>query len=492
MREKRYKLLIFVLLPLAAFVIRLLAVLFWIDVPGDGPARAILAYNWSRSPYIVIHDSGWLPGFTYQAGILSLIVRDPAVSTRVLNLAMGTFTLPVFYLLIRRVFGQSTALFSALVLVFFPLHIGLSASSLTEASFLFELVAGVALLIAAAENTRSRALYLGLSLLSLGLAVMTRYEAWLLIPLFPSYYILKTRKASTAILMMVILVAFPAAWLLGNRIYTGDFFYGFSGAFHGTRAGAGAYRAELLGAIKVISRKSVSHLGWILSLAIAWGAILQLAQVSRRKFNLERALYVLITSISWIFLLSVAIARVERLWDRYLLFGFVMTLPFASLPLFHYFKHSRQWRGVIISLAVVLVGASVLSIATSAFRVSTFDEFSPVYVTRKQPAEIKKVAEWLQRSSYRDDPVLLTSMDWQSTYLPFYFPEIGSRQLIVSSWTKDSDIQIFLENQRPSLLITRDGDDESWARVEGVLGRKIQADSLIHREGTVKVYDLKR
>lgn len=139
---KRFASLILPSLLLTAFVLRLFVLLSSVDIPGDGPARALFAYNWSQSPYIQTSGRNWLPGFMYLAGLFSFLVSMPLVSTRILNLIIGTLTVPLFYALVHRVYGRAPGLFSAAVLALFPLHAGLSASSLTEASFLFAIIAG--------------------------------------------------------------------------------------------------------------------------------------------------------------------------------------------------------------------------------------------------------------------------------------------------------------------------------------------------------------
>lgn len=475
--SEKYESLFLICLVSVAFVLRLMGIIFYIDVPGDGPTRAIIAYNWFQSPYFSTHGA-WPPGFMYLAGIFHFLVGDPVVSTRILNLILGTLTVPFFYLLVRKVYGPSAAVFSALILVILPLHVALSATSLTEASFLFEMIAGMVFLIIASERIKGQMLYLSLSLLCIYLALMTRYEAWPLIPLFPSYYFWKTRKAPIAILILLILLSFPATWILGNYLHTGDLFYGFSAAKIGAEA-VGAQVVDLVSAIKIIGRKTITHLGWIISIAVACGVILQLIQAIKGKIDMERTLFTLVIFIFWSVMLYFAMVRGSSLFDRYLLFGIVMALPFAAFPFISHFNAYRQWLGVVTLVAIASLGVSMFSHRTF------------MYVTQKQPSEIKKIAAWLQDSSYSDDPVLLTKMGWQSTYLPLYLPEVASRYLIVSFWVEDSTVKEFLRDQKPSILITREGDEEFQSRIEALLGREISIEELVYKEGSINVFVLK-
>src|ERR687892_1536148 len=88
--EKNYQTSLLVIVS-AAFVLRLMPLVFFVDSPGDGPARAVGAYIWSRCPYIGIPDHRYL-GFIYLAGIFSVPFDSPLFSARILNFILGTLT----------------------------------------------------------------------------------------------------------------------------------------------------------------------------------------------------------------------------------------------------------------------------------------------------------------------------------------------------------------------------------------------------------------
>jgi 4-amino-4-deoxy-L-arabinose transferase-like glycosyltransferase len=476
MWAERHNWLILLFLLILPFALRLVAFFSTVDIPGDGPARAIIAYEWSRSPHISTHGI-WIPGFMYLAGIFTFLVDNPLFSSRILNLIIGTMTVPVFYLLVHRLYGHTIALFSALILAFFPLHIGLSVSSLTEASLLFEVIVAMIFLIRASENPRSQNLCLGLALLFLCLAMMTRYEAWLLIPLFTFYYYWKTRKPSIAILMMLVLLTFPVAWMLGNYFHSGDLPFLHAQLKQAPRA-MGTHPVDSFAAIRIIGRKSVSHLGWILLLAGILGAILQIVQAIRGRINAECTLYLLMLFVFTGFMFSFAMLRGKSLLDRYLLFGFVMALPIALSSFVHYLINYQRWLGLLTCIALISVG------------LSNFSNRPEIYVTREQPAEIKKVADWLKNSPYRNDAILATKMGWQSSYLPLYLRRSGFRYFIVSPWSRDSDLRDFLQEEEPSLLITRNGEDEFKSRIEALIRTRIERNRLVHKVGTIEIISL--
>ncbi len=487
-RTRRSEILVLLLLLALALVPRVLAFTSWNETPGDGPARAILAYNWAKDPYLVLHNGGWPPGHMYVAGLFSFIISDPMVSTRVLNLVLGTLTVPLSYFLWRHLFGRAVAVSAAGFLAFLPLHIGLSATSLSDAMFLFEFMAGLLLLTVAAETAGRRWYYLAPSLLMFSLAAMTRYEAWLIVPLLPAYYFIKKRDSRGTLVFIVTLLAFPLAWLVGNRVYTGDFFHGILVAVEDTRGTPSVFATDLTGAIKAVGRKSVTHMGWIPLILAAAGAAFQFSKIVRRRISHELALYLATLVVFWSLFLAVALIRGWRsLGDRYALVDLVLILPFVFLIVFTPTGSRRTFTRGVIGLTVPAVGLSLAAVTVDAVRASDSSVHSPVYLTRRWPVEIQRIAAWLRASPYRQGPVLLTMMDWEATYLPLYLPEVASRHLVVSSWTREHELREFLLKERPVVLITRDDDAEFWPAIDAT-GGVVRPSGLVHEEGSTRVY----
>ncbi len=314
---------------LMALVPRVVTLVLTIDSPGDGPSRATLAYQWSRSPHLVKADS-WPPGFMYLGGTLAFAIDDP-VASRILNVALGTLTVPLLFALVARVYEPVTALVSATLLAVFPLHVGLSASSLAEPSFVFEMVAGAYLLVRAASAPEPRPFVLGLALVCFSFAEMTRYEGWLLVLPVPVYLYLRTRRTATTVLAITVLLAFPVAWTLGNYLNAGDPSLGFRAAQVNDKR-VGSQAVDLLTAMSIIGVAGVAHFGWALPVAMVCGSISQLLDASRARLDTERLLYLVMVGIFWLMMIRFAAVRGTSLFNRYLLFGFVVSLPLAVLP----------------------------------------------------------------------------------------------------------------------------------------------------------------
>jgi 4-amino-4-deoxy-L-arabinose transferase-like glycosyltransferase len=135
----------------ATYRLLLLATRF--DVPGDGPSRTANALAWAASPGVPV-CGGWPPGNTFLSGLFSLLVPAPLWSARILNVLLGTLTVPVLYGVAARTWDRRSGLAAAAALAVFPLHAELAATSLTETSFVFALVLGWGLLLRAAQDER--------------------------------------------------------------------------------------------------------------------------------------------------------------------------------------------------------------------------------------------------------------------------------------------------------------------------------------------------
>ena len=480
---------IFIGLFLLALIIRMGLMLLTIDVPGDGPTRAIGAYQMFLSPTLMTYGD-WLPGYNYLHFGFYYILADPAVTPRVVNVILGSLTVPIFWLLTATIFDHPTGLISALVLTVLPLDIGLSASSLTEPTFLFEFTTGSLMLVLAVNGDRYRLLNLFLAIFLLSLAVMTRYEGWVLIPVFVVYYYLSTRSLLRSVALAIALLTYPTLWTIGNDLHSGDPFRGFRGAtgwFHGAKP------VNWLEALAVITHGYIVHLGWLLLLTAVLGLGLQCVGLVRREFTLERLFYLLATLTNAAACYCMAIIRGNSVWDRYLLFGFLLILPFAILP-FTSMAHLQQSK---LSLSVV----ALLVITSAGYNLKVYrtlnQYYNDLYVTLWQPTDMINTVRWLKSSPYEDYVVLLTENGGESWYFPTFFPAKAFRHCVIT-WYPDVRIdggsclnlgqsQHLGDND---LFITSDEDRAVQERLEKMVGGTIGNDALVHTEGDLRVYDI--
>ena len=457
-------------LMLAALLIRGVALMTTVDVPGDGPSRATIAYEWSQAPYLA-KAGGWPPGFMYLAGTFGYIVDDPSIASRILNVILGTLTVAVFYSLVAGIFGPTTALISAAALVMFPLHVHLSASSLTETSFLFEIVAGVELLRrgdahlpsprAAPRGGRDVSRARGDDALR---GVAARSAA-------ADLPLREDPRATRRRMLALVLALFPIVWSWGNAVYYGDPLVGIAAAT--TAAAIGPASVMWTEAVAVLTESSAMHLGWLAVTALATGLLLEAAAALRGGLVADRALYLAITALYWLTMLRFAIARGESVYNRYLLFGFVISLPYAVVPFVARSGERRTGRRLAARAAAVMLAALVVThYSTGPARAWPRLAVTP-WITTERPVAIERFSAWLAGNRFTTSPILATEMHWHSTYLPLYHRTLAHHFAIVSDWREDEFIRRFLAIERPVLLLTQAGDERHVTRVERILGAAI-------------------
>ena len=462
---------------LAAFL-RGRLLLSTIDTPGDGPAKAWLALNWANAPHVVLHGI-WPPGFLYLTGLVSYVLPI-WIGLRLFNALVGTATVPVFFTTVGRVFGPPTGLIAAAFIAVFPLHVELSASSLTEASAILEVALGVAFLTMAAQpGARRPAMLNGLAIGCLVLASMTRYEAWFLLPLFPGYYWLRTGHWRRALGMAALLFAFPVAWTIGNHVYEGNALLGLRSATHDPSFGH--VGVPFTSAAKMLVMHFATHLGWVVVVFFALGLVMECRSLVAGRLSPERILYLAIVLVllagSGVF----AMIRGATVTNRYLLFGFAFSLPMAALPIsagLQRMKRHGLWL-VIVLLAMYTAGSSLWT-----------GRMETAWVTRAKPESIIRFEEWVNKTPWRAGAMIFTRMDWQPTYLAYYFPAFAGRAIIISEWLDDTVLQRWTQAVQPALLVTQRGDEAYVQRFVRVTGIAVAPERLVYRNGDVRIYEL--
>src|SRR5712671_1388162 len=202
---------------LAAFAVRLPALLLGMEHYGDGPVRVEIAERWARAPHL------WR-GFSeaYQFGPLHLTLLggtlelwpDRLWAPRVLSLLCGLAAVWLLFRIAARLLGPQAAFVAALGLSLSPLHIQASTTSASEAPFLALLLGAIDLLLGGR---------LAASALLLAAAGMVRYDGWLYVPLFAGWLVLRRVALSRVALFCALAVLPVPLWLWQNARFSGDF-----------------------------------------------------------------------------------------------------------------------------------------------------------------------------------------------------------------------------------------------------------------------------
>lgn len=455
-----------------AIALRVAVALLTIDIPGDGPARATWAYRWSQSPELISYGL-WPPGLTYLAGGLCMLIPNPRTAPRLLNIILGSASIPLLYAVSRRLFGTAVALTAAALLAVFPLHIGLSASSLTEAAFLCGMLAVLDAAFAVEERCTRRTILCLAAVVLLGVFVeMIRYEAWFLLPMVGAYVAYRLRSVTVGIGLTVTFLVFPVAWSLQNHWYAGDAFPGFR-----IVVTEGGEPVSPFMALRLQWRMVRNHLGPLAALIMLAGGVDAAIRVARRETTAERRLYIGLAAVAWAALFAVMMRRGGSV-DRYYVLALTFTFPLAVIWLYRRVADRR------ILLAIAAACLALFATTCVTYRPT-------IFVTRRRFPDIDALVAWRAAGIYRADAVLLTRMNWEATYVPFYAPDLAGRTFIVAPGEPDAYIRDFFRRQRPSLLVTRADDVPFVHRVEQLLGSSIGPEHLVTTIGQLQVFDIR-
>jgi hypothetical protein len=167
-----------------ALALRALLFPFAENKHGDAPMRALIAERMVLDP-----ASAADPRTYCQFGPLHTALMRPFVaadryaprSTRVLSLLAGIAVFFPFLAFAERLVGRPRAALAAFALAVSPLHLQASTTASSEALYLLLFVAALERLLAGLEGGRARDFAFAGLLASL--AAVTRYDAWLALPL---------------------------------------------------------------------------------------------------------------------------------------------------------------------------------------------------------------------------------------------------------------------------------------------------------------------
>ncbi|MCZ7583725.1 MAG: glycosyltransferase family 39 protein [Deltaproteobacteria bacterium] len=139
----------------------------------------VLTWMQNGMPY---PDPNFGPLHTWLIYLLTRPFEDMVLPVRIFSLVTGAATLPVFYLVARRL-GAGAAATATMLFAFFPVHVRAGATSLAEAPYTLAFFGGLALFFAHDAKRQASFAYLAGSAACLTAAAMLRFEAWLFYPL---------------------------------------------------------------------------------------------------------------------------------------------------------------------------------------------------------------------------------------------------------------------------------------------------------------------
>jgi hypothetical protein len=211
-----------------AILLRLALFPFAENKHGDAPMRALVAERMVIDP-----TSAAVPRTYCQFGPLHTTLMRPFIaldplaprSSRVLSLLAGIAVLFPFLAFARRLVGQRGAELATFMLAVSPLHLQASTTAASEALYLLLWVCALERLLAALESRRLWTFAVGGLLASL--AAVTRYDAWLALPVAVlAAFVFETRGRRAILPGLAVFslgaASLPIAWLAWGARVGGD------------------------------------------------------------------------------------------------------------------------------------------------------------------------------------------------------------------------------------------------------------------------------
>jgi 4-amino-4-deoxy-L-arabinose transferase-like glycosyltransferase len=420
---------------------------------GDAPMRALIAERLVLEP-----ASARQPRTYCQFGPLHATLMRPFIaldsdaprSSRYLSLLCGLAVFFPFFAFARRLVGERGATLAAFVLAVSPLHLQASTTASSEALYLLLWVSAIERLLSALE-TRRLATF-AVAGLCASLAAVTRYDAWLALPMVAvaAWWFARgpAPAATTRGLAVFALAAaiFPLAWLAWGAAAGGDPFF-FAHYISSDHAGLGATAAARYGAVLGRARQ----LGvWSLAFLAAMtppGAVLAALALARGARALSPAMRVVLVAALGppaIYLAQGLIAQSFEPLARFAVVPGALLLPLAMtlVPL----ERARAFRLGAFASAVAF-SVSVWLVATVGRERIWAGAESMGAVTRLD-GEDRALAAHLRAVRKPSQRVMIE---------PFLYADIGIAHAARVPWTEDVTLIVTREPGaavRDSLLST--------------------------------------
>ena len=188
---------------------------------GDSVYRVWDSIRWLNEPHLITHGV-WGPLHTYLLAFTLWIWPDPVHGPVGVHLLIGVATPLLVYVFTRcAIAGPRAALLVAVTYAIYPIAIRNSLQVRSEVPFVLLILIGLVFLELARRDGGSwkHALAAGISIT---LAAMLRYEAWILIPFLA---LLLWRKPRIMAVFIACALIHPLFWMVGNGIHEGDPLY---------------------------------------------------------------------------------------------------------------------------------------------------------------------------------------------------------------------------------------------------------------------------
>lgn len=213
---------------LVGLITRLVVYPFTQVTDADSVSRVNIAIRWLDHPEFIWHGM-WLPIHHYLNAFAIFLTGSTITGPIVFHILLASATAFPIYGFTKREFGQQGAWFVALIYVLNPVVFKNSFQALSGVPYAFFLACTLNYLSLLTRTQKLK--YAVLAGLMITLASGFRYEAWLLIAVFTGMLLAFKSWKGTVVFWLFAMI-FPAAWMIGNYLQSGDMFTGLSGAYN--------------------------------------------------------------------------------------------------------------------------------------------------------------------------------------------------------------------------------------------------------------------
>jgi len=218
-KNNRKKIIYWVILGCAVFM-RIIAFIDSDNYHGIAAGKVMEAQRILENPNELI---AWIvpahgPAHLYLVALGLKVSNNNYNSACFLSLLFGIGLLLPYIGFVKSAFDEKSAICSAFIIAFFPLHVIYSVLSTAESMFLFFLFSG--LFFYMQEIKTGRLLDLFCCAVSLAIATVCRFEGGLFIIMIAIFQMKNYKKA---LLFIIISSVLPVAWMWGNYLISGNF-----------------------------------------------------------------------------------------------------------------------------------------------------------------------------------------------------------------------------------------------------------------------------
>ena len=403
---------------------------------SDAPMRALIAERMVLEP-----ASAAVPRTYCQFGPLHTTLMRPFIaldrlaprSSRYLSLLAGIAVLFPFLAFARRLVGQAAAELATFALAVSPLHLQASTTAASEALYLLLWVAAIERLLAALETRRLGTFALAGGMASL--AALTRYDAWLAVPIMVlAAWLFARRKDDRRplvpglALFSACAAALPAGWLIFGAWAGGDPLY-FAHYIISDHAGLAAGAAGRYGPIGGRARQlGIWALSFVAAMTLPAAAAAALALARGRRSDALRAPAMRIVVAAALGPPALYLARGLLLQSFEPLARFALVPGTLLLPLAAGAVPSARARAFRAATAITAVAFSIIIwMVSTVGRERIWAGAESMGPLTRLDREDRALAHYLRDRRRPHEPVMIE---------PFAFAEIGIAHAAGIPWTE--------------------------------------------------------